>query len=90
MLMMKRRSQLPPLTMPHMNHLKSKVSLSILAGGRCNVYVPIQYENEWAIKMRFTQLQRAVKLFSRNLGEINDALNATMNMLTTTPCSQYS
>ena len=50
--------------------------------------MPIRYENKWAIKKRFTQLQRSAKLFARNSGEINDALNATMNVLTVISCSR--
>jgi hypothetical protein len=54
------------------------------------VCVPIRYEKEWACKKRFTQLQRTVKLFSQNSGDKNDALNTTVNVLTSTPCSCFS
>jgi hypothetical protein len=79
MLMMKRRSGLPPLTMMRMNCMKPKALPSTLAGGRCDVCVPIRYEKEWTCIKRFTQLQRDVKLFSRNSGDMNDALNMTVN-----------
>ncbi len=88
MLMTKRRLQVPPLMMRRMNCMKLKASLSTLAGGRCNMCMPIRYENKWAIKKRFTQLQRSAKLFARNSGKINDALNATMNVLTVISCSR--
>ncbi len=75
--MMKQRS--PPLTMTHMNRMKSKASLSTSAGTRCNVCVPILYEKEWAYIKLFTQLQCAVKLFVRNSSKTNDPLNTTIN-----------
>jgi hypothetical protein len=56
----------------------------------CDVCVSIRYEKEWAIIKRFTQLQRAVKLFARNLGERNDALNTMVNTWISTPCLRSS
>ena len=90
MFKMKRRLRLPPLTMTRTNRMKSEASPSTSAGGRCDVCVPIRYEKEWACKKRFTQLQRTVKLFSQNSGDKNDALNTTVNVLTSTPCSCFS
>ena len=81
---------MPSLTLWRMNRMKLKDLPSTSAGGRCNVCVPIQYENKWAVIKRFTALQRTVKLFSRNLGKRNDALNARLKVLTETPCSRYS
>jgi hypothetical protein len=43
--------------------------VSTLAGECCEVCMPIRYENKWAIKKRFTQLQRASELFALNPGQ---------------------
>jgi hypothetical protein len=74
----------------HKSHEVGRLAFNFGWRGRCDVCVPIRYEKEWACKKRFTQLQRAVKLFSRNSGDKNDALNTTVNVLTSIPCSRFS